>query len=113
MRKKDRKLSQLKHQLFQEKEKGKKVVRRILSDVEAEYIERIFPTEKYLYKIKIYFPPYFSPKGKSEIIKDLYFNYWLKHKGEAIKVLKKNEVKQCQEAGIKINCYKYKIYLNN
>lgn len=111
MKNKDYELSKLKHEiLFQNK--GKEFLIRKLKTEEAEYISRFALVEPYLYEIRIYFSPTFSPKGKPAIIKDLYFNYWRKNKTIAIKSLKKNEKRQCDEMSMRIRPYKYKIWPN-
>lgn len=101
MKNKQNRLSKLKHELFQEKAKGKKFVIRKLTE-EAEFIGRIFSKEEYFSEISIYFSPTFSPKDKPAIIKELYYDYWKKYKKRAIKKLGKNERKRIQNMGMKL-----------
>lgn len=110
MKNKNYKMSKLKHEVVKN---GKDCVIRKLTPAEVEYVSRFAKVEEWLYEITVYFAPSFSPKGKQAILKDLYFNYWLKHKSKVIKKLRKNEVNRCREAGMVVRPYKYKIWPNN
>lgn len=112
MKNKDYKMSKLKHELFQNTRRGKEFVLRKLTSEEAEFVSRIAHIEEYLYEITIHFEPFFSPKGKTAILKDLYFNYWKKHQNKAIKRLRRSEIEKCKEMGMTVKPYKYKIWVN-
>ena len=113
MKNKTRRFANLKHEMFQEKGKGKKEVVRKLNEDEAEYLRSFFVLEPYLYEILLYFKPGFNPKAikVSGVIKGLYYDYWRKHKFTAIKRLNKKELKCCEEFGLHPRPYKYKVKL--
>lgn len=110
MKNKDYKMSKLKHEVFQNR--GKDYIIRKLTQEEAEYLSQFAHVEPYLYEVKPYFAPSFSPKGKVAIIKDLYFDCWRKHKRSVIRRLRKKEMKVIKELGFPVRPYKYKIWLN-
>lgn len=113
MKKRDRRFANLKHEMYQEKGKGKKEVVRKLNEDEAEYLSKFFDLIPYLYEIRIHFNPGFNAKVSNVpgVIKSLYYDYWRKHKSVAIKRLNKREVGQCEDFGFHPIPYKYKVKL--
>lgn len=115
MKEKDRRFANLKHEMFQEKGKGKKEVVRKLNENEVEYLEKFFTLEPFLYEIRLYFKPGFNPKapGVPGVVKGMYYDNWRKHKFTVIKRLTKKEVERCEEFGLHPVPYKYKVRLRN
>lgn len=112
MRNKDHSLSALKHQMFEEKRRGKKDKVQNLSKEEVDYLSRFFLVVPYLYEIRVSFAPGFVPgKTTAGIIKSLYYDNRKKRKAVVYKTLNTRQVKACKDFGLTVKPYKYKIIL--
>lgn len=109
------KLARLKHELYQEREKGKKEVVRKLNRDEAEYLRKFFTLVPYLYEIKAQFAPGFNPKAPNVpgVVKGIFYDFRRNHKYTVIKKLTSKEFEQCEAHGLKIWPYKYKVKLKS
>ena len=82
------KQSQLKHQMYHERAKGKDVVVRKLRPDEVEYLSQFCMVEPFLYELKMNFPPHFNPQNASGVVKGLYFEFRKNRRYKVIKELK-------------------------
>ena len=110
MKKKDHKLSQLKHNLFEEKRKsrGKEFVVWRLNPDEVEYLRRFTYVEPYMYKINKAFRPGYSIKTAPQAVKRVFYA----KKSPAFLVMNEKDVADCRNAGLNPIPYKFKVHLN-
>ena len=105
------KLSQLKHEMYQQKAKGKDVIIRKLNPDEVEFLSQFCMVDPFLYELKMNFRPDFNPHTAAGIVKGFYFEYRKNHRYKVIKELKPKDVAKCKNAGLEPRPYKYRIYL--
>ena len=112
MKNKNHSLSALKHQLFEEKRRGKKDKVQKLHPEEVDYLAHFFLVAPYLYEVRVSFAPGFVPgKTTAGIIKSLYYDNRKKRKAVVYKTLNAKQVKACKDFGLMVKPYKDKIIL--
>lgn len=112
MKNKNHTLSSLKHQMFEEKHRGKKEKVQKLHPEEVDYLSHFFLVTPYLYEIRVAFAPGFVPgKATAGIIKSLYYDNRKNRKSVVYRTLNSKQVKACRDFGLVLKPYKYKIIL--
>ena len=111
MKDRDYKNAQLKHQLFQMKNAGKKNPRWKLSRERVEFIESIgFPVKEYLYRIKT--KQIYNVKEQCGILKEIHYASVKDHKRYIFRTLSEKEKAILEDKGIEFTPYKYEVCLN-
>lgn len=111
MKNKQHALSQLKHDLYDQKRKknGKQdFVYRKLTSEQYAYLSELCKVEPHLFEIKKTFRPGFDVRNATGIVKSIYYS----KRSPVYKTLTPKEVAHCKNAGLKVIPYKYKIWLN-
>lgn len=111
LKKKAHDLSELKHELYEQKRKlkGKKgFIYRKLTAEQLDFVSRICKVEPHLYEIRKTFRPGFNINVAPGVVKSVYYA----RQNPVYKALTDKELAQCKNAGLKVYPYKYKIYLD-
>lgn len=110
MKKSQHRLSALKHEMFELRNKGKSRCYKVLKADEADYLGNFFYLKPCDYRVALNFPENFSPVGAPAIVKKLFHE---KKKGQTRSIIKlyKNQLKQLVDAGLTPIPRQYCIYL--
>lgn len=111
MNNKQRRLSELKHELYEQRRKSKgnkEYIYRKLTQEQVEFVSNFCVVEPHLFEIRRTFRPGFNPNTAPGIVKSVFYA----KRSPVYRVPSQKEVSQCKNAGLKVFPYKFKIHLN-